>query len=511
MHTVTIFYLVSPALLAGFLIWYRRSTRRFSKYPPGPKPWPLIGNLFDIPTIKPWKTFSEWGHLYGGDLFHFEVLGQHVIVINSRELAHELFEKRSRIYSDRPHFATLDLMGWTTVAFPFMPYGETWRQHRRIFEGGLRDSAASKYLPVQMEKTREFLVNLLNDPGNFRAHIKSLTAATIIGVMYGHDIASTDDYFVELAEKAAGTVVGLGMSSTAIVNIFPFMRYLPAWFPGCGFQQIIHQSRIWIDDMIEKPYAVAVDEMNAGGKKPSFLAKYLDRSWFNGENDFEQELTIKRLCALGYAAGAETTVTAFASFFLAMATYPQIQKHAQEEIDRVIGKDRLPTYDDRPKLPYIEAVLRETLRWRPVAPLGIFHAALSDDTVNGYYVPKGTPISANIWAMTRDETVYPDPESFIPERYLTENGTCNSDDLSFTFGFGRRICPGRHLASESMWAGMASVLAAFDITKAKDEAGDEIEIDVVYSDGLVSHPEEFRCSITPRSDKAQALVSGLAI
>ncbi|ESK86760.1 hypothetical protein Moror_15178 [Moniliophthora roreri MCA 2997] len=457
-------YSVALGLLAVFVIWYRRSIRRFSRYPPGPKPWPLIGNLLDVPSTKPWKTFSEWGRLYG-DLVHFEILGKHNIVINSRGLAHELFEKRSRIYSDRPYLVTGDLMGWTTVSVAFAPYGETWRQHRRIIQEGLRDSAVSEYLPVQMEKTREFLVNLLNDPNNFRAHIRTLAAAIIIGVTYGHDIASTNDYFVQLAEKAIGTLDSWGRPSV-IVNIFPFMRHLPAWLPGCGFQHIMRQSRTWVDDMIEKPYALAIDRI---------------------------------------------TVVAFASFFLAMAIYPQVQKRAQGEIDRVIGKDRLPTYDDRPKLPYIEAVLRETLRWHPVAPLGLFHAALSDDTVNGYYVPKGAPIAANIWAMTRDESVYSDPESFVPERYLTEDGTCNDDEMTFIFGFGRRICPGRHLASESLWAGMASVLAAFDITKAKDEAGNEIEIDAAYSDGVISHPGEFRCSITPRSDKARALISGLAV
>uniref|UniRef100_A0A0W0FEP3 Cytochrome P450 n=1 Tax=Moniliophthora roreri TaxID=221103 RepID=A0A0W0FEP3_MONRR len=503
-------YSVALGLLAVFVIWYRRSIRRFSRYPPGPKPWPLIGNLLDVPSTKPWKTFSEWGRLYG-DLVHFEILGKHNIVINSRGLAHELFEKRSRIYSDRPYLVTGDLMGWTTVSVAFAPYGETWRQHRRIIQEGLRDSAVSEYLPVQMEKTREFLVNLLNDPNNFRAHIRTLAAAIIIGVTYGHDIASTNDYFVQLAEKAIGTLDSWGRPSV-IVNIFPFMRHLPAWLPGCGFQHIMRQSRTWVDDMIEKPYALAIDRINSGSNtKPSLLAKYLDRSRSTGKDVPEQVLVIKRVCGNGYAAGAGTTVVAFASFFLAMAIYPQVQKRAQGEIDRVIGKDRLPTYDDRPKLPYIEAVLRETLRWHPVAPLGLFHAALSDDTVNGYYVPKGAPIAANIWAMTRDESVYSDPESFVPERYLTEDGTCNDDEMTFIFGFGRRICPGRHLASESLWAGMASVLAAFDITKAKDEAGNEIEIDAAYSDGVISHPGEFRCSITPRSDKARALISGLAV
>ncbi|EEB99501.1 hypothetical protein MPER_00810, partial [Moniliophthora perniciosa FA553] len=128
-----------------------------------------------------------------------------------------------------------------------------------------------------------------------------LAAATIMGVVYGHDIASTNDYFVELAERVIGVIISLGKPSAAIVNIFPFMRHLPSWLPGCGFQHILRQSRMWIDDMVEKPYALAIDRINSGSNtKPSFLAKYLDRSWSTGQDDSEQELMIKQVCASGY-------------------------------------------------------------------------------------------------------------------------------------------------------------------------------------------------------------------
>ncbi|KAK7049434.1 hypothetical protein VNI00_006035 [Paramarasmius palmivorus] len=318
-----------------------------------------------------------------------------------------------------------------------MPYGEKWRQHRRLFQEGLRDFVEeSEDQRIGLEKVYELLVNLLKDPNNFRAHIRTWAAATIIGIMYGHDVASNNDYFVDLAEKALGTFVTFAATSGALVNIFPFMRYLPAWFPGCGFQYIVREGRDWVHDMVDKPYSIAVDNMRSTKRKSSILAKYLDRHRTDGGGD-EQELMIKQVCATAYAAGADTTVSALSTFFMAMASYPHVQKKAQTYIDDVLAAEgRLPTWEDRSSLQYVEAIVRETLRWAPVAPLGFFHSAASDDTVDGYFVPQGTALSGNIWAMTRDPTVYPDPENFIPERFLKEDGTCNDDDVSYTFGFG---------------------------------------------------------------------------
>ncbi|EEB95853.1 hypothetical protein MPER_05113, partial [Moniliophthora perniciosa FA553] len=211
-----------------------------------------------------------WGHLYGQDLLHFEVFGQHTLVVNSH----------------RPYIAMIDLL-----EICVMPYGDRWRRHRKLFQEGLRDSAIAEYIPVQLEKTQEFLANLLKDPDNFRVHIQTLAAAIIIGVMYGHDVTSIEDHFVELAEKAFGPLSTLGSPSAMLVNTFPIMRYLPAWFPGGGFQHLVRQSRGWINDMVEKPYSL----VNSGIGKPSLLAKYLDRYRSSGTDDPEQEKAIKQV------------------------------------------------------------------------------------------------------------------------------------------------------------------------------------------------------------------------
>ena len=138
-----------------------------------------------------------------------------------------------------------------------------------------------------------------------------------------------------------------------------------------------------------------------------------------------------------------------------MITHREIQKRAQEEIDRVIGNSRLPDLTDRPNLPYIDAIYRELLRHSPPVALGIPHALAEDDIYQGYFLPKGTyhsrvmlpPASpyligavvfANIWAMAHDENVYPDPFTFKPERFLNVDGSLNDDNRILAYGFGRR-------------------------------------------------------------------------
>ncbi|KAG2132215.1 cytochrome P450, partial [Suillus cothurnatus] len=153
------------------------------------------------------------------------------------------------------------------------------------------------------------------------------------------------------------------------------------------------------------------------------------------------------------------------TFALAMVLYPDVQRRAQGEIDSVVGRDRLPTFEDRASLPYVESVLRETLRWCPIAPLGVPHATSSDDTYDGYFIPKGTAVISNIWAMSRDEKRYPSASSFIPERFLDDNNVLTDDNPArYVFGFGRRACPGRHAADASVWSAIATVLATMEFS-----------------------------------------------
>jgi len=167
-----------------------------------------------------------------------------------------------------------------------------------------------------------------------------------------------------------------------------------------------------------------------------------------------------------------------------MVLNPDVQRKAQEEIDRVVGTHRLPGYEDRPFLPYIEALYREVMRWRPPFPLSIPHATIKDDIYKGYFIPKGAAIFANIWAMTHNPAIYPDPDVFNPERFITQ-GRLNNDDQVSAFGFGRRGCVGRHMGSATVWMMIVSVLASFDIAKAKDVEGNEAEVNDEYTESSI--------------------------
>lgn len=160
-----------------------------------------------------------------------------------------------------------------------------------------------------------------------------------------------------------------------------------------------------------------------------------------------------------FGAGADTSMAALTVFVLAMVLHPEVMRKAQAEIDRVVGRDRLPTSADHEHLPYIGALVKETLRWKPVAPLAVPRRVMEDDIYEGYFIPRGSIIIPNVWAMCHDPELYHNPTQFKPERYLSEDGQQEFNpsgvrDEAHTFGFGRRyvsmLHPLQYLQSKSL-------------------------------------------------------------
>ena len=177
-----------------------------------------------------------------------------------------------------------------------------------------------------------------------------------------------------------------------------------------------------------------------------------------------------------------------------MVTYPDVQKRAQEEIDSVVGRTRIPTFADLPHLPYIRAMVKEALRWRPVDPLGLPHLSCEDDWYNGMFIPKGSMMIANVWHLNRDPEIYgADAAHFNPARFMDGSGEVKScapetkEEGHVTYGFGRRVCVGKHVANNSLFIDFAMMLWACTIEPGKDEKGNVIPIDVdgCIEDGLV--------------------------
>ncbi|KAJ7669227.1 cytochrome P450 [Mycena polygramma] len=498
---------VPSVLLAG--VWLAKKYRAAARlpFPPGPKPRFITGNLSDLPVEHAWITYTEWGKQYGD--MHVSAFGDHIVIINSLAIAVELFERRARIYSDKPAIPMLPLMGWD-FNFGFMPYGEKWRQYRRLFHKHFHRDAIAAYRPTQLKKVHDCLRGLLSTPEDFSAHNKTVAAATTMATVYGYDIKPTHDRFVDLAEETFKRLSASVFPGAFAVNTFPFLRHMPSWFPGCSFQRFAKETFELIVEMKNVPFDFVRQNMKDGVGKLSILAELLeDHDAHNGSK--EQETMIKDVAAMAYSGAADTTSSALDTFVLTMAMNPRVVQKAQNELDSVTGLTRLPGFEDRDSLPYCEAVYREVMRYRPVAPLGVPRTTTEDDVFDGFFIPKGAIVLSNAWAMTRDESVYQNPEEFNPERFFDANGQLNDESEILSFGFGRRICPGRHAADAIIWATIVSILSTFNFAKATDADGKEIEIEPVYSGNLVSHPLPFKCRITPRSEVAKRLVEETAI
>jgi cytochrome P450 len=245
--------------------------------------------------------------------------------------------------------------------------------------------------------------------------------------------------------------------------------------------------------------------IKAGTAKPCFCVDLVKAQDKEGFSDDLAGYTSGSLLE----AGSDTTAATLVGFVQAMILYPEAQRLAQEEMERVVGPNRLPTMADEPNLPYTRGVVKESLRWMPTSILSVPHAVTKEDEYMGYRIPSGASVVSNIWTIHHDPVRHPDPYRFDPARYTNDAQTAgeaakNPDPSKrdhFVFGTGRRICQGMHIAERSLFLGMSRMLWAFDIKAPIDPISKKPtfpEQDKL-TQGLFVMPEEFTADIRPRS------------
>ncbi|KAI0798709.1 cytochrome P450 [Irpex lacteus] len=483
---------------------------------PGPRGWPIIGSLFDIPNCEqPWKVYREWAQTYG-DVVFYKVLNTPMMLISSADIILELTERRSSMYSDKPPLVIDELTGWD-FNLATMPYGNHWRTIRRMFHQHFNQTVTPRYRDLQTREIHAFLRRCLEVPVGKPLdplHIRLTLAAVIMEIVYGVQVHSMDDDYLRLAIESMDAFASSRMAGKYWVDYIPFLKYVPSWVPGASAVKYGSRWRPVVEEMVDRPFEAIKRQLKDSAPTPSMAAELITE--VEGEKDparrAEEELCAKQATGISYAAGADTTYSIIQTFFCCMAAYPELQKRAREELDAVVGPDRLPTYDDFNSLPYIQAIFMECARWLPVLPLSFPRRAITDDYYEGYFIPEGTLIMANVWHMLRDPQEYPEPERFNPDRFIKE-GAINPkvrDPNTVAFGFGRRICPGRHLAKDNAVCTIASVLHVFDILPALDEDGKQLDPTVQPTTGLLSYPDRLNYTLRPRSEAAEKLIRATA-
>ncbi|CCM02218.1 uncharacterized protein FIBRA_04298 [Fibroporia radiculosa] len=500
---------VASLVLLAILVSYLTGSVN-PRLPPGPKPLPLLGNLHQLPSQHQYKVFTQWARQYG-DVFFVKIFHKPVLVVNDAKAARELMEKRSSKYSDRPRTVVLsELVGMSPILF-LLPYGNDWRRHRKWFQNAFQvQSARQNFRPLQQSMVQGLLLGLVESPHDFRAHVKRALGTAMLEIAYGH--VGTDEEYVKLADMATSEALELGGAGTTLVDFFPILKFTPAWMSS--FKRRTIEIEHLVRAAWDVPYDRVMKEIAAGHARKSFLSSLIMEASADGNPTKIDERHLKGAGIMVYGgecepSGTDTTVTALMTFILAMTLHPDVCKKAQAEIDQAVGPSRLVDFDDRTSLPYFECVIKEVYRWAPPLPLGKSIEYFSTGYYHGFHIPAGSTIVPNIWAMTRNTDVYPEPDRFWPERFehLDAKTMDEHDPAKLIFGFGRRICPGRNLGDSSVWLAAANMLSTLDIRKARTVAGEEITPEVNFADGVISHVAPFQCDIVPRSEKAKETIA----
>ncbi|KAH6905145.1 cytochrome P450 98A3 [Coprinopsis sp. MPI-PUGE-AT-0042] len=476
----------------------KRNPRRLP-LPPGPKGLPVVGNLFQLDKGKPWETYLDWAREYGqGDLVYFEAMGDGMLVLNSLKAVNDLLDKRGQNYSDRVVPPSLDMM---EVGWDFNAFSMTISTQDRF----------PPTTPVLEQHALLYLRRLLADPKDFMDLTKYLFGSIVMQISYGVDDFAYNAKLIDIAEDLARGWAEVSAPGRFLVDAFPILRYVPTWFPGAGWKRRLAEFAAQSNSLVKQTFDDALERSQNGiqGKYANLAADLIPKLPDANHSDYESEADLARNIMLSaYSAGVETTYNSGKGLFLALAMYPDVQRRAQAELDAVIGPCQLPKASDLLNLPYFNAMTKELYRWHTVAPLAVPHVAREDDEYNGYFIPKGTAVFGNAWAILHDPDNFENPMEFRPERYLKDGKLdAHAMDPDAAFGFGRRICPGRKFTHESVCFMAASLLSVFNIAPGTDAEGNIIPLTYETGPELIPQLTPFEVNISPRSDAHAALLS----
>ncbi|KAJ3884942.1 cytochrome P450 [Lentinula edodes] len=344
------------------------------------------------------------------------------------------------------------------------PNNEHWRKMRKMVHLGMGHQATMDFMPIVENGAQAFIHSLLqcSDSCKYHETLRKSIGQHIIQFAYGIHSSPSLKKHVALAEDVLEELNYAIVFGSYLVDAFPVLKYLPRWMPGAHFKMHAAATKKKVMDMIDLPFQEAMQTVQTV-ESSSVLQKITQQFHINNTN---KRLEIKWAVGSLYGAGTEPIFSALTVFILAMVSYPQVQHSAHLELDHVIGPGCVPKYEDWKALPYINAIIWETLRWHPPIPLGVPHYTKTQQWYKDYCIPAHCTAFVNIWGLSRDTDIYQDPEIFSPERFLGPKPELCPE--KWVFGFGRRSCVGSDYALHILYMYISAILYHFDITVPKD-------------------------------------------
>ncbi|XP_047230930.1 cytochrome P450 2J2-like isoform X1 [Girardinichthys multiradiatus] len=457
----------SAWILLGFvllLIFDFVKNGKPANFPPGPWAAPLVGNVL---TSLDFKTMGKIAKKYG-PVFSVRKGSKRLVFISGHKMVKEALVNQLDSFVDRPVVPLFHVI-FKGLGIA-LSNGYLWKKQRKFANAHLRYfGEGKKSLEKYIEVESNFLCEAFKDEQGrpFNPHYTLSTAVSniISSVVFGHRFEYSDPSFREVLELDNEAVLLSGALQTQLYDAFPgLMKYLP------GPHQTVHANYRRILTFLEKEIEKHIEEWNPDDPR-DYIDVYLSEMEKKKEDPqagFNTETLLVSTLDL-IEAGTETSATTLRWALLYMLHYPNIQEKVQAELDRVIGQSRQPTMDDRPNLPYTDAVIHEIQRMGNIVPMGFPKMASKDTTLGGYFIPKGTYASTILASVLLDENEWATPNVFNPEHFLDSEGKFVKRDSFLPFSAGKRACLGEHLARMELFLFFATVLQRFTFAPVPGE------------------------------------------
>ncbi|KAK1433534.1 hypothetical protein QVD17_10445 [Tagetes erecta] len=478
---VSIIFLV---LIYKVLFQNKANTNNKNNNPPpqAKGAWPIIGHLHLLGgSALPHRIFGKMADTLG-PVFTIKLGVHQALVINDAEMAKECFTTNDKVFASRPKSLVSVIMGYDYAMFPLSPYGEYWRQVRKMVTVELLSQRRVEMLRhVRVAEVRTFM-KYIND-----------------ACLKNKEVAGSDMVKVEMREFFANLVLNI------ITRTIAGKRFSPGDKEAIEVHEVVRKFFEYLGTFVVSDFIPQVKFLDLGGhaKGMKLAAKDMDdiiEGWLiehkkrrehndvkkdfmdilisiveNASKDefpgYDRDTIIRSTSLVMITAGFDSTAVTLTWAIVLLLSNPETLKRAQEELDLHVGKERLVDEPDIKNLVYLQAVVKETLRLYPPAPISITHESTDDCTVGGYKVKKGTLFISNLYKLQRDPRFWSDPDEFRPERFLTDKKGIDLKGQHYEllpFGSGRRMCPGLSFALPSLHLTLASLIQGFELAKSSN-------------------------------------------
>lgn len=473
-------------LLVSLAIVLLRALNR-RRLPPGPSVWTVIRAMWSLDSVPFPEFVQEWHKSYG-PIISLRLGTKIFISFGSRDMIDGALMRTGWQFSSRPKLSSMADYVSQGCFGVLMPY-EEWKLHSLNTASLFTGKTSHDYRPLQSLESLHMLVNLLTED-DLDGELERFSASIAFALCYGQRVLRSDDpevrEILNLVEQLAQTM----LFSSSILELVPVLSYLPhimsPWKLG-GFklhQKIIDANTGKMKRALRKKWNWTAQIMEHSHSTPEWPTL----CWTIFELFLAAEITTKQKLEI---------------FIMAVVLHPETATKARHELDKEVGNSRLPSSDDLPHLPYLQAFIKELHRWHSLTPLSLPYGVDSPQEYSGYTILPGDLLVANNQVFTIDETKFKDPDCFDPERWT--DGMPEKEEV--TFGYGRRKCPGRRIAADSLFISISRLLWAYDIGQCY-ESGQKVTMNPPQTRklGFGLAPGKLKAHFTIRSEVHRAVI-----